>query len=332
VTLQLRFTLLFAVLLGALLLLLATLRHWQSGYWVEIAEAERAERVTLLRELTRLETEGGRLFARDYAQWDEMLGFVKQPTKEWARINLDDSLEDFRITGAWVFKPDASLIHSAGWPESNRAPESPLSPDQLRALFNRRTFDFFQLSHGVLHEIHGAAIVPSDDPGREQAPAGFLLIAKTWDAAKLREMEPITQGSLQVAPQLDPASLPTYTAAIPLPGMDGSPAAWLSLGYSPGEAGLIESQDTSELLAVAGIALAALALFWWCLRVWVLCPLTLIGQSIATDDDQALAPLQAQGDEIGGLARLVGDAQDQRVLLREALDERVRSSGSIPAA
>lgn len=323
-TLRLRFTLLFACLLGGLLLLLVGLRHWQSGYWVEIANTEKAERVTLLRELVRLETESGRLFSRDYAQWDEMLGLAKQPTKEWARINIDDSLEDFRITCAWVFKPDATLLYSACWPEPDRMLPSPLAPDQLRAIFNRRTFDFFQVRDGILHEIHGAAIVPSDDPERAQDPAGFLMIAKQWDAAKLREMEPITQGRLLTVPQLDPATLPEHTAAIPLPGQDGQPAAWLSLTYDLGEAGLIESQDTAELVAVAGIGLAALGLFWWSLRAWVLRPLSLIGRSIATDDDQALAPLQTQGDEIGGLARLVGDAQDQRVLLREALDERVR--------
>jgi signal transduction histidine kinase len=324
VTLRLRFTLLFVALLGGLLLLLVGLRQWQSRYWTEIATAEMRERETLLRELTRLETDSGRLFSRDYAQWDEMMEFVNKPTKEWARINIDDSLEDFHITCAWVYKPDGSLIYSACWPEPDKPLESPLTPAQLRTLFTRRTFDFFQERDGMLHEIHGAAIVPSDDPERAQAPAGFLMIAKHWDSAKLREMEPITQGNLLAKASLDPTALPERTAAVPLAGLDGQPVAWLTLTYNVGEAGLIESQDTVELIAVALIALAALMLFWWCLRAWVLRPLALIGQSIATDDDHALAPFQSMGDEIGSLARLVGDSQDQRVLLREALDERVR--------
>jgi signal transduction histidine kinase len=56
----------------------------------------------------------------------------------------------------------------------------------------------------------------------------------------------------------------------------------------------------------------------------VLQPLKLIRDSIAQDDDHILTPLQSKRDEIGLLAVLVGEAQDQRLLLREALDERVR--------
>lgn len=322
--LRLRFSLLFVALLGALLLALAGVRLLQTNHEGAIALSERMERETLLRELVKLEIEGGQHFADDNSMWDEMVEFVRKPRKAWAEVNIEESLSDSQITCAWVFSPDATPIYSACWLDRDKTLEPPFDGVTLRQLFRQPTFDAFQERNGELFEVHGGAIVASDDFERTKPPAGYLMIAKRWDAAKLRAMEPITQGTLQVADQIDPAGLPPGQAAIPLPAIDGRPVAWLVLRYATPELESIVDHESYELLSVAAIGFTALLLFWWYLEIWVLRPLALIGQSIAKDDDRMLVPLQNKSDEIGRLAQLVGESQDQRLLLREALDERVR--------
>jgi signal transduction histidine kinase len=324
VNLRLRFSLLFLILFGGLLLSLYGIDRWQKTHQNDIARSETTERETLLRELVKLETETGRHFADDYSQWDEMLEFVAKPTPKWAEVNIDGSMEDFKINCAWVLSPTGTVLYNACWPDKGEANSTLLELTELQALLRRPTFDFFVTKGGKVYEVHGGAIVPSDDSERTKPSVGHLLIAKEWDRDRLVALEPITQGNLLLSPVPDRASLPANLAALALPGPNGTPVAWLGLQYSSQELEQIEAQDTYELIVVAIIGFIALLAFWSCLQRWVLQPLNLIRESIARDDDDILAPLQAKRDEIGLLALLVGEAQDQRLLLREALDERVR--------
>ena len=322
--LRLRFSLLFLVLFGGLLLSIYGIDRWQKTHQSEVAKSETKERETLLRELVKRETEAGRHFADDYSQRDEMVEFVAKPNPKWAEVNIDDSIEDFKITCAWVLSHAGTVLYNACWPDKGEANSPLLELTELQSLLRRPTFDFFVTKGGKVYEVHGAAIVPSDDSERAKPPVGHLLIAKEWDRARLTALEPITQGTLMLGPVPDRASLPDDLATFPLNGPNGTPVAWLGLQFMPPELDQIETQDSYELIAIAIIGFIALLAFWACLRRWVLEPLNLLRESIARDDDHILVPLQTKRDEIGLLALLVGESQDQRLLLREALDERVR--------
>lgn len=326
VNLRLRFSLLFFALLGGLLLALYGIHALQTRHQAEIAQAETQERQTLLRELIKLETESGRHFASDYSQWDEMFEYVAKPNAKWAKINIDDSLEDFKINCAWVLNPDGEVIYTACWPEPNAAQSPLLELKELKALLRRRTFNFFVTKDDKVFEVHGGKIVPSDDNDRAKPPAGYLVIAKEWDRARLAALEPITQGALTLSAKPDRASLPVGLAMISFPGPDGTPVAWLGLQYTPPELASIQTHEFYVLLSIAGIGLFGLFIYWCCLNRWVLRPLGLIRDSMTQDDDGVIVPLQAKDDEIGRLARLVGDSRAQRMRLREEFDTRVRMS------
>lgn len=321
-----RFSFLFLALLGGLVLALYGIHRLQARHQSEIAQSEMQQRETLLRELIKLETDAARHFANDNAQWDDMVAFVAKPREKWAKTNIGDSLEELKINCAWILNPAGEVLYSACWPEGD-SELSPLSDLKgLPALLRRPTLDAFVIKNGKVYEVYGASIVPSNDNDRTTLPAGHLLVAKEWDRTRLAALEPITQGPLTLSPKPDRASLPADLTAIPLVGINGTPVAWLGLQYIPPELESIEAHEFYELLSVAAIGMVGLIIYWCCLNRWVLHPLGLIRDSMTRDDNGVLTPLQAKGDEIGRLARLVGDSRAQRVRLREEFDTRVRMS------
>lgn len=322
--LRLRFSLLFLALLGGLVLALLGIHQLQGRHQSEIAQSETQQRETLLRELIKLETDVARHFANDNAQWDDMVAFTRRPSAKWGQTNLGDSLEELKINCVWVLNPAGEVLYNACWPEGDPA-LSPLSDlKDLAALLRHPQLDAFVTKNGKVYEVYGASIVPSDDNDRTTIPTGYLLVAKEWNRARLAALEPIAQGPLTLSPQPDRAALPADLTAIPLRGTSGTPVAWLGLQYTPPELESIETHEYFELLSVAAIGMAGLFIYWCGLNRWVLHPLGLIRESLNRDDAQALHALRSKTDEIGRLAQLVGESQDQRLLLREALDERVR--------
>lgn len=325
-SLRTRFNLLFTLLLGGLLISLFGIQHIQRRQREQLAASESAERRTLLHELLSLHSVSSRHFVEDYGQWDETIGFMTEPTEEFAKENWVAGLTSFRLDRIWVFKADASLVYSVAAPTGSPPPPPPLPPQALLQIFSQPYVRFFLRDATGVYELNGASIVPTADPNRTTVPVGYLLIAQQLSAATLTRLTPIAQGTLGLRRTDEATSSDPFSTAIPLLDHTGAPVAHLTLHYSLPEASVLAATDAYELAAAATIGLTGLVVLGLCLHLWIFRPLSRITDSLATNDLSPILPLVPQPTELGRLAALVRQSHQQQALLQQVHDDRARLS------
>ncbi|HEY8995823.1 MAG TPA: CHASE4 domain-containing protein [Lacunisphaera sp.] len=322
-----RLVLLLACLLTAFGLSAAFLQRTHRLEAESILASLQDERSDLLDRLLTLTGQSLRSFANDYSLWDEMVEFTQNADPAWAAINIDASLANFNAQGAWVTRIDGRQLYATG-PAGEKAPPLPPPDDPafLERLRREKFLHFFQDSPAGLLEIRTAPILPSDDLKREQAPRGWLIVARLWNEAHLHTLAHALQSRVTLDTASAPAdNVPRITLTRPLPDWQGRPVRVLHVAYeSRPLARLLEgNREESYLLYLFGfLAIAAIVLS---ASRWVIQPLHQLGQSLESGRSDAINALQGSSDEFGHLARQITQSFVQRDALRDS-EERLRHS------
>ena len=326
--LGLKFALLAAGIFGLALAVLLLIQRTQRQSMAELHESETHERSAMLSRVIELTGRSLRDFTEDYAQWDDMVQFVERPRRRWAAINLDASLETFRLSAVWVLQADGTLVYATAGENGKPQPPLPLSRTALEPLLKAtEAATFFSQQPGRLTELCLAPVQPSDDAGRLATPRGWLLAERVWDAAQLRLLAELLQCEVAVAPPgrpLPPAGPTELTLRHPLPGPDGQPAADLIYTIRSRELEIVSHHHRTQVWLFLALCLASSILAVACLHHWVLRPLRAIGESLAHGAPEPIVPLLERRDELGRVAQLVQTSFTQRAALESMLNERVR--------
>jgi signal transduction histidine kinase len=335
-TLNLRFILLLGLLFALFLGGLGLLKSSQKAEAAETVLAAQRERSRLLDEIIALVGYPLSQFTRDYSLWDEMVQFVEKPTDDWARINLQASIDTFRLRAIWVLRPDGTLIHTAAPTSDTSPPGLPLKTADIPRLSKTAPFNrFFVHINGELCEILACPIQPSNDIPRTSPPRGWLIAAWRWDDAHLATVGKLTDASASLVP-FSPGSASSksesgFELTRPLNGLDGFPVASLKLGYNPAALEATEVFNRDELLIFVLQGSLLIIVTALCIHRWVLAPVRSIIASLRASDPAPIAPLARRRDETGLIARLVqSHFADQQTLVRNeralahTLAERVR--------
>jgi signal transduction histidine kinase len=333
-TLNLRFTLLIGLLLALFLGGVGLLTSTQRAETARTAEVAQQERSQLLDEIISLVGYPLAQFTRDYSLWDEMADFLKDPSGEWARINIDASVDTFHLRAAWVLRTDGSLVYAAKGGEN--APALPVPAATLREKLSREPFAsfFFPLGDGLC-EFRAAPIQPSADTARTTPAQGWLIAAYGWDEPHLETLGKLTGAHVTIdTAQAAPATLPRsegFEIVRPLPGPDGAPVASLKLHYTPAGLASIDEFNRDEILIFLLQGLLLIAATTLCIQRWVLNPVRQIITSLREGDAAPIATLAIRNDETGLIARLVqSHFADRRAIersertLAHTLAERTR--------
>jgi signal transduction histidine kinase len=335
-TLQLRFTLLLGLLLAMFLAGVHVLRSTHRAETLHAIETERQERSRALDELIGLLEYPLDQFTRDYSQWDEMVRFVAAPDPGWATVNIDASLDTFRLRAAWILTPSGRLLYTASRGETSPAPGLPVATDALLTRLSQDPFARFHLTiGGDLCTLRAAPIQPSSDLSRISPPVGWLIAAEAWDQERLARLGKLLDAR---ATLLSATEVPVqknltdgFDITRPLDVLPGSSPAFLKLHYQPPEFASAEDFNRDEMLIFVVQGLLLIVVTSLCVHLWVVRPVKKIIVSLRGDDPSAVAALSRRGDETGLIARLVqSHFADRRSLeqsersLAHTLAERVR--------
>ncbi len=334
-TLNLRFILLLGFLLSLFLGGVALLVTTHTAETSRALSAAQEERSQLLDETISLVSYPLDQFTRDYSLWDEMAAFVKNPTDEWARINIQTSLATFRLRAIWILRPDGSLLHTAS-PDGSTPPAPPLTATEVSSLAPRSPFTaFFAIVDGMPCEIRACPIQPSNDIQRTTPPLGWLIAAREWNSQHLETLGKLTGATASLAPPDNPPQPyrtgDSFQIVRPLPSLDGHTLSTLVLHYRPPGLESAEAFNRDELLIfiLQGVFLIAVTAI--CIHRWILAPIRDIIASLRSDDAAPVAALTPRHDEIGLIARLVRSHFADRLSLQRSeralaltLAERVR--------
>ncbi len=322
----------FALVAVALFALAATtlffVQRSQRKAFDSLLESETRERSRMLEELVELTGQALRDFTSDYSQWDEMVGFLRQPTREWAAINLDASIKNFKLRGAWVLRVDGSVVYSTAGEAPAPEPPLPLPAPALAALLAEPSArPPFVRAGGEILELHLAPIVPSADTTRSSTPLGWLLAARAWDRPLLEKIGELMQGRTALtATQTPPPSAKVHGIVLrhPFRGLSGEIVAHLDCSIEAEELRIAGQQNRVVFWVLAATGVSAVILAIWIPYVTVLRPLRSVSASLSTGNPNLVGSLGGRTDELGLVAQSVQTVFAQQAELQGLLAERTR--------
>lgn len=122
-----------------------------------------------------------RIFAEDYANWDEMHAAVETNDSSWFSSATTGSLNTFQTDEFWIYRFDGTLLHSESSQELSRL--IPFDPNNLSSLSRTQTTDFFlRDSDRIIHFTSAPIVDPTD---RSLPSNGFIIVAKVWDQERI---------------------------------------------------------------------------------------------------------------------------------------------------
>lgn len=318
----------FGVLLGALLVVMfavVMLLAFATGQ--SRREERRAWHSEQDRQLTRWLTIAQRPLQElllDLAPWAGLREFIAAPDATWARTHLDAALADRHVDSLWVLRADGRALYARQRDPAHRPPELP-APDQLAAAERRGVrLHFFASGADGLWQFF-AAPVPDGE-----GVAGWMIVARRWEAAYLRELGELTGHTVRLAA---PGAATTGTGDVDPPtwrrelaGLDGSAVREVMFTAAPDTPSLSGDgawwQTLALFVAFAASLLTALGL---ALNRWVLQPLGRLGESLRRGTIEPIEPLLAGRDECRDVAQLVVDSFAARDALHHEVEERRRA-------
>lgn len=323
-----RFLLVIALGIGAGILTLIILRQSQLREVADLRASETAERRELLSGIIDLNSQALRDFARDWGQWDDMVKFIREPTAAWAAINIDNSLDNFKLAAAWVVKTDGTPVYAGTRARTTGTLTFPFTPAEMTALFAERPANvFFHWQGEQLLELCLSPIVPSADFEHKTPAQGWLLAARTWDGTSLHLLENLLRTKFTVhRPGTAKGVADGRDVALhhPLKGRDGRVIA--ELHYVVHLRALEITRDSNDderlwflLSWIFGGVLAIAFMYGWIVR-----PLRAITASLESDDPALIRNLAREAHEFGRVAKLVESSFLQRKELAGMLADRER--------
>lgn len=328
----------FAALMGLLIVLFAGsvgLLQFMEGFeYREAISEEKQGKEELLRRVIELKGASLAQFANDYSQWDDMVAFAVNPTKEWAVPNIDNSLKNFQVHGVWVFKADGGLAYTAtqGVPSGMPMPE--FGSADPRVLFPSETGKaFYEVINGRLYECRAAGLRTSLDSERRGAIHGWFVVARLWDSELLDSLSVLAQGRAQFCRRgetvAEDANEAAYRITLPLAGVDGGLVGSVVLTGLLPMIQVSRGHDSVQLGVLLGFGLVAIGIVAYAVRIWVVTPLAVISTSLEGRGEAGLAGVEADAGELGRIAQLVREAARQKRELQEAVEASRRSEDAL---
>ncbi|PZR72802.1 MAG: hypothetical protein DLM73_12385 [Chthoniobacterales bacterium] len=332
-----------------LLLLLAVVLIFISALvWVRLVAERRFKTMADQRATERsrifdefLAERGDRLSAivDDSTNWDDLVRAIKSNDHGWAETAISlETLANRDFNAVWIYKPDLSLFHSKNNRYAESLRDAPIPREALQRLFaSQEVAHFFVATPEGWMELRGATIHPSRDRFRETAPQGYFIAGRFWIDENIRRMSAFTGYSIRVvsadkavAGRESAEEQGLITFARTVSGWDGRPVAEIQV---ESDSPIIrELNRTGRNLFVWLIFFAAglLLILSVSLIRWVRRPLHLISSNLEKENPQGLAPLAAEPNEFGRLARLILKFRETEHTLHQA-EEQLRHSQKLEA-
>jgi len=129
----------------------------------------------------------------DNSEWDETVGYIENPTRDFEDECVNTLLETFNINGIWIFDKNGGLVYTIN-DSTNAKLSDLLSSVDVKSILSKRNpkCHFFLAQDSSVFEIFGATVVPTTDTKHLSDPSGFYFYVKTWDTILIRDFERIT--------------------------------------------------------------------------------------------------------------------------------------------
>lgn len=322
---------LLATLLVCLLIILAMIAVLHVGQDHEIAELREnfaRERSEQLADAVREESETLGLFVQDYSGWDEMVRFASDPNPEWARLNIEQVMERFRLSAVWVVAPDGRVVHTLRAPGAQHLATPPSIPAIVASKDWQNEIGGFYRDGDDLLNLRARPVQPTADTQRKTEPAAWLVAVRLVDDDVLGRLAHRLRARVSRHAAEDVVRVgrtDEIVVGVPLAApFSDAVAAELHAVFLIDALEVGEHYNRREMGLWIFAAVLLMGVVGWSIHINVLRPLARIGESLESGDPARLAKVSPRLPEFSRIAELIRESFRQREALRHEIDERVR--------
>jgi PAS domain S-box-containing protein len=301
-TIKFRFVLLLAAVLGIMLVTLGAVRLVDNRHNRDLRVSIAAERFELEQKWIESLTSTLRVFVDDYSPWDEMVEFIKNPTAEWQRVNLENPIGTHDLDAIWIFTPEFRQVGHVSNPEKPQLGAFPVSEEIMRELCQDwNTPHFFVRQGNDLIEIQIRRVRFSDKQIVPEHPLGWLAAAVHWDEERLNLLTTLSSSQVALLPanarptkENSPDIIETLH---PLPDWQGKPIAQLAISFEPKAPKLLAKARHQTLLILLVCSALLAAALYFAANTWVVRPLASFHQALADNRPDPLREISEPARE-----------------------------------
>lgn len=284
------------------------------------------EEQTRFKEQLLKSSEGVRGIAYNMTHEDELVAFVHQPTREWARHHIDTVLDKFQIQYVWVLDANFDIRYSTGSQAGQNEPLS-LNHADLFQLTSRNWFPrFYGGGNSGLLEYFLAPIQPANDPMRAATPQGWLLIGRKVSREYLDTLarESAAEITLEQTPGIDLQTQRQNDKIAfyqPLENWRGKSIARIFYQKTPQ---IFKQTESDRRLLFAFLSFYLMFMVFLsaaALLAWVEKPIRVIARSLDGSGKEELGRLSASRSEFGHIARLILNFFEARNRLHDQMEK-----------
>lgn len=325
-----RFAILLLVLSALFVAGISTLQAVRQIQLDEVLNQSKLQQSRAAKQIIDLESKGIDALAKDYTYWDDMVNFVKHPTKQFAEENLVTSYKTFDVDAIWIYDVKGKLV----WSGTRKGMETIGDPQWghsplPQAIGTSKICRFFASTPLGVAEFRAATINRTNDPKRIGPTYGYLVAAMVWDADWMAKIRSIIDSHIELlGPNATTAQIKgasEFDTLDNLTNLDGVPVAKMYISSMNSNVRLLAEGSSSESLWVMGFACIVLVVVSLCLSKWVTRPLTIITRAIQTGNTDLLALVKHSRTEFGRLASVVDASFAQRASLEAQIRHRKRA-------
>jgi len=274
-----------------------------------------------LNQILNLQGQTIQKYIEDYSHWTDMYRFTINKNPSWAKINIDVSLNTFKVNYTWVFDKKGKMVYQVN---SEKTPLLEFPADKnvsnIGNLFenNWLTHYFILLASGEIAEVFGSWIHLEDDIKREaKNPLGYFFSAKIWDQKYIDNLGNLMGGKSFITTDSNQCPLSKNQNIIQISknlyNHNHKSIAILCT--------LIENQLNKTATSYARYSLIFFTTFSICLVTVLLFflyhrvikPIKALAQAVASENLSILNPYISSVNEFGSLSRLVGNYQQTKI-------------------
>ena len=326
-TTKLRFTLLLGVLLCGFIASGVANRLFLKSEQIRVVGANKQTREKLIS--SWIEIAGRELYrvTSDWSNSDEFIAAISDAEFKGQLGNIRESMRQANVATLWLIRADGSIAVSVESEAGGLVAAPPITKNELSRILNALPAPrFFSSTDGSFFEFSACA-------NRGGKSDTWLLVARTWSSNFLANLSKLTDSHITIV-QTD-AVIPDEskpgqaTIMLPLHDWQGKTIRVLRVEYDAKDLESALGPYWTQVALFAGFGLAVLAAMALALQVWVLRPMSLIRESLTTENSALLKDLAQKPDEFGQVARLVISAFRQKAALRNEIVERNRLQESL---
>jgi len=267
----------------------------------------------------------------DYAQWDDMVNFVKTGDPAWAKENIASMLITMDMDYACVLNEKFVSVYSVSDSSDFKKSHFPISSVAIKeAIKGKSHCYFFTLSPDGIVEISVSSIVPSYDLEHTSAAKGYLVNGRLWNPDYLKLLGKTTNAEIEIIPlnaleiqkaNLDPKEKKYIVIHINLPDYQGKNIIRLDF-ISKTQLQLDENFFLYFTIIPILISLIFGIVFIFAFRSWITKPLALISDSLDHSSPGSLSKISPRDREFHSIAMMMISFFESKSKLEQAIEEK----------